>query len=158
MKSNVLAAIMALMVLSFGINAFSDSSAGVRQITARIAMLVPQGSTGYMSPGTTLGGSSCEVSAEVHRGIGHVGITRFAMGMETYAMDLSRGQLVRHSVSATEIKIEYVNWLGEKEFWIITTSQDGTKLVALEQLEEKATLLGFGPLKIKSVVKCISAH
>ena len=151
MKNSVLAALMLLMVLSFGLNAFSAVSEDAvnKRLQKLITSIYP---AGMILEGTTESGSWCEIGI----GAGNTGIVgimvskRTMMGTAHYSLSTNGGSTIT-SAKENASQLEFVTVNGEyQETWTIGLNAD--KSMKSIQITEESD--GFFGRKSKSVINC----
>lgn len=150
MKSSVLAALMLLMVLGFGINAFSAVS--LQAVNARLKQLIPAGQSALFAMGTQDNGKDCEISVGANSK-GEVGVmvsARTMFAMAHYSFDIfNNRRITGASENSTSLVINAVNSEGRE---ILTIGLDRNRSVRTVEITQEVS--GFFGTRFKSLVNC----
>lgn len=152
MKSSVLALVMLIMVLGFGLNAFAGVSPAA--VNARLAKLISvEHPAGMVLPGITDSGKSCEIGI----GAGSTGIVdimvskRTMMGTAHFVFGTNRGlQITSASENRTQLVFTIVNSVGNREIWTIGLNSEKS----IRSIEVTEEVSGFFGTRLKSQVNC----
>jgi hypothetical protein len=153
MKSSVLAIVMLIMVLSFGINAFSAVS--VQAVNSRLKQLIPAGQSDLFAIGTTDSGKACEISVgpDAKGAVNVIVSARSMLGTQHFSFDVTRNRTVTDaSENRTQLTINAVNEQGREILSIGLDDHNGAKVLRSVEITQEVS--GFFGTRFKSLVNC----